>query len=379
MICLGMYYKAFGSSAAIQLAEQYHYEWLQDITTTTGKASEIDDNYLRILHQTQTLGDNEDEFYFSPQILFSSYSCPNLYDKISESIRERSYSLTTLDKYIHLNITHETLEQIWHSLLDIAYSDKDDYDLSEYKLRHIKGLSNSYTAINQSLIEKSRSHNDIFSIMNKNQKLITKKKSKSFDITRLLKHSLTKNDSLDMGLLQGADISEPFADHLISTSMHSDLESMQSIEHEQISNENPSPPAISKEPLNYVFNYSQQTDNDEFDIEPISDVEDKPLNISITYESDDDNESPPIVQIPNTYAELILFRPHSLSTIPSSRASQYASSVDSDDVFERDRHNQYHVSDDDHGVIGSEFSSPQSRPLSSIQSRPFTPELNQVC
>ncbi|CAF4347795.1 unnamed protein product, partial [Adineta steineri] len=35
------------------------------------------------------------------------------------------------------------------------------------------------------------------------------------------------------------------------------------------------------------------------------------------------------------------------------------------------------MSDDDHGVIGSEFSSPRSRPLSSIQSRPLSPEQYQ--
>ncbi|CAF4381874.1 unnamed protein product, partial [Rotaria magnacalcarata] len=77
--------------------------------------------------------------------------------------------------------------------------------------------------------------------------------------------------------------------------------------------------------------------------------------------------------------------------IPSSRASQYASSVDSDDIFERERplykelnvdnsddNYQFHASDDDHGVIGSEFSSPQSRPLSSIHSQPLSPEQIQV-
>ena len=76
---------------------------------------------------------------------------------------------------------------MWLSLLDLAFSDKDDFELGEYKLRHIIGLSNSYSNMNESLIEKSRSHNDIFSTTNKNQKSITKK-SKSFDITSLTKH-----------------------------------------------------------------------------------------------------------------------------------------------------------------------------------------------
>jgi hypothetical protein len=386
-----MYYKAFGSSAAIHLAEQYHYEWFRDISTPpkVDQPPDMDDNHLRIVHQYQTLGDNEDEFYFSPQqILHSSYSCPNLYSNPNEFlIHPRSYSLTTLDAYTHLNITHETLEQMWLSLLDVAFSDKDDYELGEYKLRHIIGLSNSYSNMNQILIEKSRSHNDIFSINHKNnQKSITKTKSKSFDITSLIKNSsLITNDSANIGLLQGADISEPFADRLISTSIHSDLESIQSFEPEQIQTENPSPPPppppTIKEPLDYVFNFFPQTNNDEFDFES----EDKSLNISITFDTDD--LPPPILQMHDTYAELSLFRPHSLSTIPSSRASQYASSVDSDDLFEREHqlnkensedNYQYHISDDDHGVIGSEFSSPQSRPLSSIQSRPLTPEPNLI-
>jgi len=382
-----MYYKAFGSSAAIHLAEQYRCEWFQNVSTPTiiETAPEIDDNHPRIVHQCQTIGDNEDEFYFSPQILHPSYSCPNLYSNPNEYlIQQRSYSLTTLDAYTHLNITHETLEQVWLSLLDIALSDKDDYELGEYKLRHIIGLSNSYSNMNQSLIEKSRSHNDIFSINHKNnQKSITKTKSKSFDITSLIKKSPSiTNDSANIGLLQGADISEPFADHLLSTSMHSDIESILSLEHEQIPNQNPLPSSpIIKEPLDYVFSFPTQTNNEEFDFE----TEDKSLNIPIIF---DPNDIPlPIIQIHDTYAELSLFRPHSLSTIPSSRASQYASSVDSDDLFERERNLNKenseenfpcHISDDDHGVIGSEFSSPQSRPLSSIQSRPLSPEQNQV-
>jgi hypothetical protein len=379
-----MYYKAFGSSAAIHLAEQYRCEWLQDVSQTIPieKSSENDDNHLRIVHQYESLGDNEDEFYFSPQILHSSYSCPNLNSNPTDFFIDQhsSYSLTTLDAYNHLNITHETLEQIWLSLLDVAFSDKDDYELGEYKLRHIIGLSNSYSNINQTLIEKSRSHNDIFSFIHKNNsKTITKTKSKSFDITSLIKQSsFMTNDSINLGLLQGADISEPFADRLISTSIHSDLESIQSFEPEQIPNETPSPPPpIVKEPLEYVFNFFPETNPDEFEF----DSDDKPLDIPLTF--DTEGLPPPILPIQDTYMELSLFRPHSLSTIPSSRASQYASSVDSDDIFEREHQSikenyPYHISDDDHGVIGSDFSSPQSRPLSSIQSRPLSPEQNQV-
>ncbi|CAF4432068.1 unnamed protein product, partial [Rotaria sp. Silwood2] len=391
-----MYYKAFGSSATINLTEQYNNEWILEKLNSTiiEKTFETDNNHVRIVHQSQIIGDNEDEFYYSPQILHQCYSCPNLNSKpLNIHMRERSYSLTTLDAYTHLNITHDILEQIWHSLLNVTFSDKDDNELNEYKLRHIIGLTNSYTNINHSTIEKSHSHNDIFSILNKtNQKSITKIKSKSFDITSLIKQSsssLSTNNSVNIGLLQGADISEPFADRLISISIQSDLESMHSLEHEPISNENSLTSPILKEPLNYVFNFTNQIDNnDEYDIEPIIENEDKSINISVTFDDNDDEEEIilPIIQIHDTYTELSLFRPHSLSTIPSSRASQYASSVDSDDIFEHERHlnkenfddnYQCHISDDDHGVIGSEFSSPQSRPLSSIQSQPLSPEQNQ--
>ncbi|CAF3616162.1 unnamed protein product [Rotaria sp. Silwood1] len=399
----GMYYKAFGSSATLNLTEQYNCEWLQEKSNSTinEKSYENDINHVRIVHQSQIIGDNEDEFYYSPQILHQCHSCPNLNIKpLNIILRERSYSLTTLDAYTHLNITHDLLEQIWHSLLNVTFSDKDDNELNEYKLRHIIGLSNSYTNINHTLIEKSHSHNDIFSLINKtNEKSIIKSKSKSFDITSLIKKSSSLssiNNSVNIGLLQGADISEPFADRLISISIQSDLESIHSLEHEHILNENSiQSSTIQKEPLNYIFNLTNQIDNnDEYDIEPTIENDNKPINISVTFEDnnnndDDDNEEEnilPIIQIHDTYTELSLFRPHSLSTIPSSRASQYASSVDSDDIFEHERqlnkensddNYQYHVSDDDHGVIGSEFSSPQSRPLSSIKSQPLSPEQNQ--
>ena len=397
-----MYYKAFGSAAAIHLAEQYHCKWLQDIpsSSTIENSREINDNHIRIVHQSQTIGDNEDEFYFSPRTPHKCYSCPNLNCKRQGVfIRQYSCSLTALDTYTHLNITHETLEQIWLSLLDVALSDKDEYELGEYKLRHIIGLSNSYSNTNSSLIEKSRSHNDILSTINKNnQKSIARHKSKSFDLSTLLQQSSSINDSANVGLLQGADISEPFADQLISVSIHSDIESIPSTEHEHNLTENPapSPPpppllaplSVTKETLNYNFNYSNQVDINEYDLEPTIEVEDKSTDIPSAF---GDHDIPPVVQIQDTYSELSLFRPHSLSTIPSSRASQYASSIDSDDLLDPTRHlnkkvnmenfednNQYHISDDERGVLGSEFSSPQSIPLSSIQSRSLSPDQNQV-
>jgi hypothetical protein len=170
-----MYYPAFGSSAAIHLAEKYNCEWLQDVTSPTGsmrKPSIIEENDdssdLRVFHQYQVLGD-DDEFILSLQTLQPSSSCPNVNHLITrEPLRERSYSLTTLDAYARLDITRDTLEQMWLSLLDLAFSDKDDVELGEYKLRHIMGLSSSYTNMNESL-EKSRSHGDIFSSTNKNQ------------------------------------------------------------------------------------------------------------------------------------------------------------------------------------------------------------------
>lgn len=385
-----MYYPAFGSAAALHLAEQYRCEWLAENCPNTpeDKPSEFDD-HLRIVHQCQTLGDNEDEFYFSPQTLHSSYSCPNLFSNPNaiffEQQLQHSYSLTTLDAYTHLNITQETLEQIWLSLLDVAFSERDDRELDEYKLRHLIGLSNSSSHIHQNhFIEKSRSHNDVFTLLPKhNQKSLTKMKSKSFDITSLIKHSSSFiPESTNMGLLQGADISEPFADRLISTSIHSDLESIRSFEPESISRETPPPPSVpsmAKEPLDYVFNFSSNINAEEFDFN----LDENSLNLPLTFDTDD--LPPPMLPVQDTYTELSLFRPHSLSTIPSSRASQYASSVDSDEIFDRERHmhkenseenHPYHISDDDHGVIGSEFSSPQSRPLSSIQSRPLSPEQN---
>ncbi|CAF1070612.1 unnamed protein product, partial [Adineta ricciae] len=57
-----------------------------------------------------------------------------------------------------------------------------------------------------------------------------------------------------------------------------------------------------------------------------------------------------------------------------------------DDIFEQEHqlnkgsseeNYPYHISDDDHGMIGSEFSSPRSRPLSSIHSRPLSPDQSQ--
>ncbi|CAF2306884.1 unnamed protein product [Rotaria sp. Silwood2] len=452
----GMYYPAFGSSAAIHLAEKYNCEWLQDITSPTNtirnSSTIINDNKQssdsRIFHQHQTIGD-DDEFYLSLQTLQPSYSCPNINTLIiREPLRERSYSLTTLDAYAYLDITRDTLEQMWLSLLDLAFSDKDDIELGEYKLRHIIGLSNSYT--NDTLLEKSRSHGDIFSSTNKNhQEKFMKNKSKSFDVTSLPKSSsstttettarTTKNDSANIGLLQGAAISEPFIDRIGPiSSIQSDTDnnlididndSIQSFEQDNhlndgqyspiiINNQITSP--IMKEPLNYVFHYPHQlearnhnNDDEEYDFEPINDItnylpsrnlpinqifgdEDKQLCMSLGFDDDEATAAlaAAVVQPRDIQAILADYRPHSLSTIPSSRESQYASSIDdSDDIIDLHDNiikstisiNQEDIlqidnseEEDDKGEIESNISSPQSKPLSPIQSRSLTPsEQNQ--
>lgn len=369
VVFLGMYFQAFGSSAALLTADQHRYEWLAD----------QNDPPLRIVHPSETIGDDEDEFFLSPRTCqWASHSCPDLFHLSRESIRRRAYSLSTLANYDQTLFTQEMLEEIWHSLLDLAMSENDDSDLNDYRLRHIIGLSNSYSVSHPSMVEKSRSHNDIFSMGQRHPPPIGRRKSKSFDVASLIKEFTANHDPADVGLLQGADVSEPFADRLISTSIHSDLESIHSLDQEQL------PSVVTVEPFTYVFNYSPTLDQDEFDLTPNDPLDDK-TNLS------DQEELPANVQIRDTYTELCLFRPHSLSTIPSSRASQYASSVDSDDLFERERylhkdpqsdpvddHSLFHPSDDDHGVIESEFSSPQSRPLSSIQSRSLTPDQQQV-
>ncbi|UJR26376.1 hypothetical protein I4U23_007709 [Adineta vaga] len=434
----GMYYPAFGSTAAIQLAEKYNCEWVQDITSPSSTYHKSPTNVnnemisdSRIFHQHQALGD-EDEFYLSLQTLQPSHSCPHLnYNFIREPLRERSYSLTTLDAYARLDITRDTLEQMWLSLLDLAFSDKDDVELGEYKLRHIMGLSNSYTHINDTLIEKSRSHGDIFSSANKSQQL-TAKKSKSFDITSLPKSTKTSDNEANVGLLQGAAISEPFVDRIGLTSTQSDTEmhflgndddddndgSVQSLEQdhlepeEQYSPQNPISSPVIKEPLNYVFHYPHQLDNnDDFDFEPEDDItnylpettltmnqlfgdEDKQLCMSLGFDDDEATAAfaAAVAQPRDIQAILADYRPHSLSTIPSSRASQYASSVDdSDEIidnyerigrkntisFDQEEEEEVYRSDhsinggedvdEDLGQIESNLSSPPSRALSPIQ------------
>lgn len=437
-----MYYPAFGSAAALHLAEKYQCEWIQNVVSPTQPnpneqemISNLDEHHSRIVHRHQTIGD-EDEFYLSPQTLVPSYSCPQI-DRIveHEPIRERSYSLTALDAYARLDITRETLEQMWLSLLDLAFSDKDDFELGEYKLRHIMGLSNSYSHMNETIVEKSRSHGDIFtSSTNKMSKLMAKK-SKSFDVTSLPKSTMTgtsSHDAANVGLLQGAAISEPFVDRLPPTSIQSDTEvgnlidmdndeSIQSFEHddqgepeEQYSpTQQQSPSPVIKEPLNYIFNFSHQSSsNDDFDFDPVDDLsdylnnahsimttnhfgeEDKQVCMSLGFDDDEATAAQEAavaanVRTRDVYAELATFRPHSLSTIPSSRASQYESSVDdSDEVAEhQSRRNTLSIDqeefgqlgpseDDDHddrGQCASNLSSPQSRPLSSIQSPTRTP------
>ena len=446
---LGMYYPAFGSSAALQLAEKYHCEWIQDLTSpshlTAEKrstsmeaviSSDLDDHHSRIVRQHQTIGD-DDEFYLSPQRLVPSHSDPNFeHVVVREPLRERSYSLTTLDAYARLDITRDTLEQMWLSLLDLAFSDKDDFELGEYKLRHIIGLSHSYSNMNETIIEKSRSHGDIFSSTTSRSSKLTSNsnKSKSFDVTSLLRPNTSdasSHDAANVGLLQGAAISEPFVDRLVATSTHSDteanlldldLESIPSLDQDQLLPEeeyspmNQTASPVLKEPLNYVFHYPHQLDHqDEYEFEANDDLsdyltsnvstanrnfgeEDKELCMSLGFDDDEaaDAQAAAVaahIQPRDTYAELAAFRPHSLSTIPSSRESQYESSVDdSDDIPDRARRNTLSAEQDvfpgdepsedehdDRGEIGSDFSSPQSRPLSSIQSPSRTPpEVTQV-
>lgn len=430
-----MYYPAFGSSAAIQLAEKYQCEWIQDVTPTSSISNGRDiprehfENRSRIVHQHQMIGD-DDEFFLSPQMLMPSYSCPDLdHAVIREPIRERAHSLTALDDYRRLDITRETLEQIWMSLLDVAFSDKDDFELGEFKMRHIIGLSSSYSNMNQRQMEKSHSHGDLFSSTNKtNNSKLTTKKSKSFDITSLPKSNDSSNDneSANVGLLQGAAISEPFVDRLPLTSIHSDTEpngidmdndSIQSIEGDPLPIDEPTSglnqtySSVIKEPLNYVFQYNHQPDDDEYDLPTVDPLdysfdpsslihdamgeEDQILCQSLGFDDEETSAAQAaaaaanIVKGRDVYAELAVFRPHSLSTIASSGAFEHDStSEDTDadeDYFQRSRRETISIereistndrSDDDQGEFGSEFSSPQSRPLSSLQSSTTTPPEN---
>jgi hypothetical protein len=315
---------------------------------------------------------------------------------------------------------------MWLSLLDLAFSDKDDIELGEYKLRHIRGLSNSYTNMNEGLIEKSRSHGDIFSTTNKNQ-TFTGKKSKSFDVTSLQKSATTTtttNDSANIGLLQGAAISEPFVDRIYSTSIHSDTEpnildidndSIQSLEQDNLMPEEEYSPInqitspVIKETFKYAFFHRAQLDNDDvYDLEFEDRItNDLPEVISTTNQTygEEDKESCTSLDSDNEEAAAALtlavksrtkqeileeYRPHSLSTIPSSRESQYGSSLyNSDDDIDRDLNRRTStISVNQEEYLGSErieneeeeeirldISLPQSRPLSLIQT---SSEQNQV-
>jgi hypothetical protein len=428
-----MYLPAFGSSAAIHLAEQYNCEWLQDVTSptsTTRKSSTIMENDdSRVFRRHQSIGD-DDEFVVTFQTLQTSYSCPNLTSLIThEPLRERSYSLTTLDAYARLDITRDTLEQMWLSLLDLAFSDKEDIELGEYKLRHIRGLSNSYSNMNETIIEKSRSHGDIFSSANKSEQF-TAKKSKSFDTTSLSKLTTTKttNESANVGLLQGAAVSEPFVDRIRLTSNHSDTEpnlldidndSIQSLEKENSipQEEDDNPPIneitspVIKEPLTYIFRHPHQLydNDDEYDFEQVHDMtnylpettlttndtfgdEDRQLYMAL---SSDYDEAPAVLKPIDPRAELENYRPHSLSTIPSSRESQYdpLSADDSDDIIDQpedirrstisvdqDENSQSeHSADEREETESDTSSSSKSRPHSPIQDLSRTPpQQNQV-
>ena len=398
-----MYYPAFGNPATIRLAEKYNCEWLQDVTTPpniiqrTSTMNENDElSHSRIFHKNQSIGD-DDEFVITFRNLQPTYSCPDLYSSFRrEQLRERSYSLTTLDAYARLDITRDTLEQMWLSLLDLAFSDKDDRELGESKLHHIMSLSNSYTNMNETLVEKSRSHGDIFSTTNKTEKLNTKK-SKSFDTTSLPKPSATDH-SANVGLLQGAAISEPFVDRVCSTSAHSDTEpnlidmdddSIHSLEQENpfpeedhLSNDEKISPVI-KEPLDYVFRYPHQLrshSDDDYDFDQTPDItnylpqsintmnqnfgeEDRQLYMSLGFDDDDEAPAvfPPVIDQRPAHEKLAEYRPHSLSTIPSSRASQYASSEgESDDnIDEENKLRRNTISDNQEIFSESEHSEKQ--------------------
>jgi hypothetical protein len=272
------------------------------------------------------------------------------------------------------------------------------------------------------LIEKSRSHGDIFSTTNKNQ-TFTGKKSKSFDVTSLQK-SATTNDSANIGLLQGAAISEPFVDRIYSTSIHSDTEpnildidndSIQSLEQDNLMPEEEYSPInqitspVIKETFKYAFFHRAQLDNDDvYDLEFEDRItNDLPEVISTTNQTygEEDKESCTSLDSDNEEAAAALalavksrtkqeileeYRPHSLSTIPSSRESQYGSSLDdSDDAIDRDLNRRTStISVNQEEYLGSErseneeeeeiqlnISLPQSRPLSLIQT---SSEQNQV-
>ena len=418
-----MYLPAFGSPAAVHLAERYHCEWLQDVnspTTSIPRTSNVFENdevsNSRIFHQHQSIGD-DDEFVVTFQTIHPAYSCPNLTTITRRPLRERSFSLTTLDAYARLDITRDTLEQMWLSLLDLAFSDKDDVELGEYKLRHIRGLSVSYSNMNETIIEKSRSHGDIFSTSNRNEHFTTKK-SRSFDVTSLPK--TTTSASANVGLLEGAAISEPFVDRLCLTSTHSDTEpnlldidndSIQSSEqqpsssgridddddddddenhhyHPLSSDEVPSP--VPQEPLNYVFRHPHQLygQDDEYEFEQASDLTrylpDRTLTTNETFGEEDQrlyaaldsdfDDAPAVIPPLDKRAELENYRPHSLSTIPSSRASQYAASIDdSDDINEyADEIRRSTISvDQEHSEETQSDTSSRSSPA--IQSHPQTP------
>jgi hypothetical protein len=434
-----MYLPAFGSSAAIHLAEKYNCEWLQDVTTppsTTRKSSSMFDNDdSRIIRRHQSIGD-DDEFVVTFQTLQPSYSSPNLTSLIArEPLRERSYSLTTLDAYARLDITRDTLEQMWLSLLDLAFSDKEDIELGETKLHHIRGLSKSYSNMNETIIEKSRSHGDIFSTANRSEQFSTKK-SKSFDTTTLSRQTTTNNDPANVGLLQGAAISEPFVDRIYLASNHSDTEpnlldfdndSIQSLDkddsilQQEYDEDNaptpplppPSPPVeidentspVIKEPLTYIFRNPHQLysrDDDEYDLEVNHDTgnylpettltttdsfgaEDMELYTAL---SSDYDEVPAVREQYDPREELTRYRPHSLSTIPSSRASQYRDIIDdSDEVIDYPgdvRRSTISVSHDEFSQSEHSEEKPEdaglNTPSSSAQSisRSYSPEPNQV-
>ena len=279
---LGMYYPAFGIAASIRFNENYRYEWFDETQTETEPKS----NEVRIVHETENLEENEDEFYYSPRNFIGSNSCSNLVETVrNRRIHVRSLSLTNLDDFGQIELSQEMIEQLWQSFTNLIQADRDESELNDYRLRHMMGLSES----SSTFMDKSRSHNDLLS---NNFTRLEYKRSKSFDENVLMKTNECNDEQENLGLLEGADISEPFADRNISTSIHSDVESIRST--------------------------GQLAE----------------ISTNIEEENEEIRSS---TQISDTFAELSMFRPHSLSTIPSSRESQYESSGDGEDLSENDR------------------------------------------
>lgn len=144
--------------------------------------------------------------------------------------------------------------------------------------------------------------------------------------------------------------------------------------------------------MNYVFRHPHQLygQDDEYDLEQTSDLTrylpDRTLTTHETFGEEDQqlyaaldsdfDEAPAVIPLLDKRAELENYRPHSLSTIPSSRASQYAASIDdSDDIndyADEIRRSTTSVNrDKEHSDETQSDTSSRSSPA--IQSHPQTP------